>query len=78
MAREEVKDKEYFYDHVISPYKGKVESWYVENQSLELYFRLIGLTIWAVVFSSYVIHYENQFKNFPEAPDELHMRKTHH
>ncbi len=75
MAREDIEDKEYFYDHVISPYKGKVESWYVENQSLGLYFKLIGLTIWAVLFPNYVLHYEKLFKNFPKAPEELKMRK---
>lgn len=78
IGRKEIKDKEYFYDHVISPYKGKVESWYVANQSLEMYFKLIGITMWAVIFPNYVIHYEKQFKNFPGAPKELHMRKTHH
>jgi lipopolysaccharide/colanic/teichoic acid biosynthesis glycosyltransferase len=39
----------HFYDHVISPYKGELEEWYVANQSLRTYFMLIGLTVWVVL-----------------------------
>jgi lipopolysaccharide/colanic/teichoic acid biosynthesis glycosyltransferase len=76
MAREEIKDKEYFYDHVISPYKGKVESWYVENQSIGLYFKLIWLTFKVVIFPHSEIHYTKLFDGFPVPPDELHLRET--
>ena len=44
------QDPAYFYDHVISPYKGVLEEWYVANQGLWTYFMLIGLTIWVVLF----------------------------
>ena len=44
------QDPAYFYDHVISPYKGALEEWYVANQGLWTYFMLIGLTIWVVLF----------------------------
>jgi lipopolysaccharide/colanic/teichoic acid biosynthesis glycosyltransferase len=43
-------DPNVFYDHVIMPYKGKIEEWYVENQNLWTYFMLIGLTIWVILF----------------------------
>lgn len=43
------QDPGYFYDHVISPYKGALEEWYVANQGLRTYFMLIGLTIWVVL-----------------------------
>lgn len=39
----------HFYDHVISPYKGELEEWYVANQSMRTYFMLIGLTVWVVL-----------------------------
>jgi len=39
-----------FYDEVIAPYKGEVEAWYVENQSLFNYFAIICVTVWVVVF----------------------------
>ena len=38
-----------FYDNVISPYKGKVESWYIENYTLKNYFILIFATVWLVL-----------------------------
>jgi lipopolysaccharide/colanic/teichoic acid biosynthesis glycosyltransferase len=43
------QDPAHFYDHVISPYKGALEEWYVANQGLWTYFMLIGLTIWVVL-----------------------------
>jgi lipopolysaccharide/colanic/teichoic acid biosynthesis glycosyltransferase len=66
-----LEDKEKFYDTVISPFKGKVESWYVKNQSLYLYFLLIGLTVLVVLLPDYKIPYSKLFKGFPEIPDEL-------
>jgi lipopolysaccharide/colanic/teichoic acid biosynthesis glycosyltransferase len=43
------KDPAHFYDHVISPYKGTLEEWYVKNQGLRTYFMLIALTVWVVL-----------------------------
>ncbi len=43
------EDPNQFYDHVIMPYKGQLEEWYVRNQSLYVYFMLIALTVWAVM-----------------------------
>lgn len=40
-----------FYDNEIAPYKGALEQWYVNNNSLKLYFVLIFLTLWCVVTS---------------------------
>ena len=68
---DKAKDKEHFYDYIISPYKGKVESWYVEHQSLLLYFQLIWLTIVVVLISTKKIDYHKVFENFPEIPKEL-------
>ena len=42
-------DSAHFYDHVIMPYKGQLEEWYVANQCLGLYFKLIALTFWVVI-----------------------------
>ena len=39
-----------FYDNVIGPYKGELESWYVGKQNLLVYFSLILLTVWVVLF----------------------------
>ncbi len=42
-------DPEDFYDHVIMPYKGNLEEWYVQNQSSQLYFMCIFLTFWCMI-----------------------------
>jgi len=39
-----------FYDEVIMPYKGAVEQWYIDNQTLRNYFLVIFLTAWVVLF----------------------------
>ena len=44
-------DSKIFYTEYISPYKGRLETWYVQNKSLSTYFILIFLTVWAVIFS---------------------------
>lgn len=38
------------YDHVIMPFKGRLEEWYAQNRTLGTYFKLIVLTVWVVVF----------------------------
>ena len=73
-GQESLKAKEAFYDNIISPYKGKVESWYVEHQSIGLYFKLIYLTIVVVLFPKYVIPFHKLFDDFPEPPKELGLR----
>lgn len=40
----------FFYDEVIAPYKGSLETWFVNNKCLKLYFILIFLTIYCVLF----------------------------
>lgn len=43
-------DAKVFYDTVISPYKGKLEMWYLENQSFKTDFLILFLTAWQIVF----------------------------
>jgi len=38
-----------FYDEVIMPFKGRLEEWYEQNQSIWTYFKLILLTVCVVV-----------------------------
>ncbi len=68
---EDMKEREYIYDHIISPYKGKCESWYVKHQNIGLYFKLIWLTIVAVVKPNKVIRFDEMYNDFPKMPDEL-------
>jgi len=69
--QESLEEKEAFYDNVISPYKGKVESWYVKHQNIGLYFKLIWLTILAVISPSTKIDFEKMYSDFPPMPKEL-------
>jgi lipopolysaccharide/colanic/teichoic acid biosynthesis glycosyltransferase len=64
------KDPNRFYDHVIMPYKGTLEEWYVRHQGLWLYLKLIMLTGWAVVLprSKAIWH---AFSDLPPPPEEL-------
>ncbi len=63
-------DRLKFYDDVIAPYKGALEQWYVEHQNLYTYFMLIGLTVWAVLFSDSKT-YQKIFSDLPSVPEEL-------
>jgi len=76
MHRDDIGDKEAFYDNVISPYKGRVESWYVKHQSVGLYFKLIWLTLRVVFFPGSKIDYGKEFQDFPIPPPELHVRNS--
>jgi lipopolysaccharide/colanic/teichoic acid biosynthesis glycosyltransferase len=42
-------DPRHVHAHVIAPYKGALEQWYVTHQSLSLYVALIALTAWVVL-----------------------------
>jgi len=44
-------DPKIFYNTVISPYKGELEMWYLENQSFKTDFLILFLTVWQIVFS---------------------------
>jgi len=58
------------YDTVIAPYKGELEIWYINNQSVLLYLTLIFSTIWVVVFSKSDI-INKLYPSLPKAPDAL-------
>jgi hypothetical protein len=58
------------YDNVIAPYKGKVESWYIDKQNMIIYFALIFLTIWVVFFPNSGLIWKI-FSDLPIPPDEL-------
>jgi lipopolysaccharide/colanic/teichoic acid biosynthesis glycosyltransferase len=64
-------DKKNFYKEYLSPYKGKIEAWYVENKNISLYFILIWITIKTVLFPNYRVNYQKRFKNIPTPPMEL-------
>lgn len=61
---------DYFYDEIIMPYKAKLEEWYVVNNSLNVYFGLIILTIWSVIFPKTEIIWK-LFKSLPKPSQDL-------
>lgn len=67
-----VEDKDSYYDNVIQPYKGALESWYVKNRSVKLYIELIALTVEAVLHPS-SRHWWKKYKSkgIPHPPREL-------
>ncbi len=53
-----------FYDQVIAPYKGRLEEWYVANQGVGTYLKVVGLTVWVVLApNSQVV-----WRVFPDLP----------
>ena len=58
------------YSQVIAPYKGELEIWYIKNNSIPLYFKLIALTVWVVLFPNSKIHLK-LFSDLPPAPEAL-------
>ena len=70
-----IDDKESFYKDVVMPYKGKLESWFVENISLSNYFKVIFVTVVIVVKPSTSI-WKKMFKNLPTVSKELEIYIT--
>lgn len=62
-----VKDEDYheFYKRVIAPYKGKLEMWYQNNQSMLVDLKLIFLTALVIVMPGNSMH-EKWFTDLPE------------
>ena len=59
-----------FYDNVIAPYKGEIESFYVKSQNIVTFFKIILATIWVVLFpNSGIVWYA--FKSLPAPPGKL-------
>ena len=59
-----------FYNNHIIPYKSDIEIWYVENQSLCLYSKIIFITAWVVLFPNSKLA-NKFFANLPQMPEEL-------
>ena len=62
----------FFYDRIIMPYKGSLERWYVENQTLFNYFLLIFVTAWIVIRPRSKLAWY-LFKELPKPPFELKL-----
>jgi lipopolysaccharide/colanic/teichoic acid biosynthesis glycosyltransferase len=67
---QEVENGEKFYEDVIAPYKSSLEVYYVNHRSMGMYFKLIFMTVWAVLKPS-DRSWKNKFKDLPKVPKEL-------
>lgn len=58
------------YNDIIMPYKGELEKWYVENNSVHVYFASIFLTVWVVLTGKGGAVYKT-FPALPKPPESL-------
>ena len=65
-----VEDRDHFHDTIIAPYKGALEVWFVQHRSVAVYFKLIWLTVLAVLKPSSKA-WRKSFKDLPPVPAEL-------
>ena len=66
----ELKEPMEFYKKNIIPYKSVLEIWFVENNSLWLYLKLIVVTVWIVMFPQSKI-VDTAFKGLPSKSENL-------
>ncbi len=62
-----------FYIEEIAPYKSQLEVWFVQNNTLYNYFKLIGLTVWVVLLPSEKSIVFKVLKGLPELPSSLRV-----
>lgn len=67
---ENIDEKDDFHNNVITPYKGKLEAWYIDHKNLGLYFKLIFMTVEAVLKPDSK-NWRTAFKDLPPVPEEL-------
>ena len=60
---------EFYKEHII-PYKSDLELWFVENNTLWVYFKIIVVTVWVVIFPSSII-VDKAFDGITRLPDSL-------
>ena len=66
-------DAHNFYKNVISPYKGSLELWYLENKSFYIDLKIIFLTAIAIIKPSF--NSITCFKEIPKMPYEMALSK---
>lgn len=65
-----VSDREHFHDNIITPYKGQLECWYVQNRNVVNYFKLIICTVLIVLKPDSML-WTKWFKDLPPVPENL-------
>ena len=67
---EELHEPMEFYKKNIIPYKSDLEIWFVNNNSLWLYLKLIVVSVWILIFRQSKI-VDTAFKGLPSKPESL-------
>jgi len=65
-----VENPNNFHDNIITPYKGRLECWYVNHRNITNYFKLIFATV-IVVLNSKSNTWQKWFKDLPPVPENL-------
>ena len=68
--RDASSDPDQFYDDIIMPYKGLLEEWYVDNESVAIYIKAIFATAIVVLLPRSQVFWRI-FEGLPVPPDEL-------
>ncbi|AEF84775.1 undecaprenyl- phosphate galactosephosphotransferase [Treponema primitia ZAS-2] len=67
---QQFEDKNKYHQNVIIPYKAMLESWYIDNRSLFVYFKIIVVTI-NVLLNHKTGIWKKYFCDIPPVPHEL-------
>lgn len=65
-----VEDRDFFHDSIIAPYKGALEIWFTKHRTVATYFKLIFLTVLAVL-QPQSNQWKTSFSDLPAIPAEL-------
>ena len=74
VSETEMDPQQYYLEQII-PYKGLLEIWYSNQQSLFVDIKIIFLTAWVILFSKSELHY-SVFKKLPQRPKSLKFEKS--
>ncbi len=66
----DIDDKDRFDTEVIVPYKCRLEMWYAEHRSISTYFKLIVLTVEALI-NPKTDSWKRRFRDLPPVPENL-------
>lgn len=64
-------DNDKFYDSVIMPYKGQLESWYVNHKTIFIDLKIIFITALKIIFPKLRLNLSKFFNRIPNPPKEL-------
>jgi lipopolysaccharide/colanic/teichoic acid biosynthesis glycosyltransferase len=67
---QQLEDKKYFHKEIINPYKGMLECWYADHDSMTNYIKVIFITVITVLNSNSSI-WKKAFKDLPPMPPKL-------